>query len=406
MKKHLLLFISLLSFATYSQISFESGYYVDNNNQKIPGLIKNMDWANNPVEFVFKSSENQESIKIPLKSAKEFGINDVSKYVRSTVKMDRSGENMNTLSREKNPIFEEEELFLKVLVEGEASLFQYVDGNLRRYFYNKNDSEIEQLIFKRFRISQSEIASNNQFQQQLWTDLKCEDFKISKIEKLEYKKNPLVKYFIDYNSCNNHDYINYEKNQKRNPFHLTIRPRLNSSSLTIQNSLDNSKDSDFGNKIGFGLGLEAEYVFPFNKNKWSLLVEPAFQSFKVKNTRNVNNVSGGILIAKVNYSSIEIPVGARHYFFLNDHSKIFINASYVINMGLNKSVDFYRKDGSNLSSLDIKPANNFAFGLGYKFDNRYSAEFRYQTTREIFDNYFYWSSDYKTMSFILGYTIF
>lgn len=365
-----------------------------------------MDWANNPTQFEFKTNETDDAVKITLKSAKEFGIDNVSKFIRKTVNMDRSGENMNNLSRENNPIFEKEELFLKVLVEGKASLFQYVEGNLRRYFYSKDDSDIEQLIFKRYRISRSEIGSNNRFQQQLWTDLKCEDFKISRIEKLGYKKAPLVQYFIDYNSCNNYDYINYEENRGGNSFHLTVRPQLTTSSLTIQNSAESSINTDFGNKIGFGFGLEAEYVLPFNKNKWSVFVEPTYQSFKSENTRNVSSVSGGVLVANIDYNFIEVPVGARHYFFLNDKSKIFINASYVINIALTKTVEFNRKDGSNLSSLEIKPANNFAFGLGYKFNNKYSAEFRYQTTREIFDNYIYWNSEYKTMSVILGYTIF
>ena len=145
MKKQLLLFLTvLLSFNSYSQISFEKGYYINNNNQKTNCLIKNIDWKNNPTEFEYKLYENSESKETNIKLIKEFGIDNISKYVRNTVNIDRSRETINNLSNDRNPIFKEEEVFLKVLVEGKANLYQYDDGNLRKYFYNKENSNIEQ----------------------------------------------------------------------------------------------------------------------------------------------------------------------------------------------------------------------------------------------------------------------
>jgi hypothetical protein len=333
MKKRILfLFITVLSLNCYSQISFEKGYYIDNTNQKINCLIKNIDWKNNPTEFEYQLSENSESKKTTIKSIKEFGIDNISKYVRSTVNIDRSSESINNLSNDKNPVFQEEELFLKVLVEGKATLYQYIDSNLKRFFYNKENSNIEQLIFKSYKTTDNNVGKNNKFKQQLWVDLKCPNFKMSKIENVQYKKNSLVRFFTEYSKCYNNELINFEPKQKRDIFNLTIRPRINSSSLTIPNSVFNSRDIDFENKIGFGFGLEAEFILPFNKNKWAIAIEPTYQSFKSKKTTNVTNVSGGVLIASVDYSSIEVPVSLRHYFFLNNSSKIFINASYIFDL--------------------------------------------------------------------------
>jgi len=299
MKKRILfLLITILSLNCYSQISFQKGYYIDNTNQKINCLIKNIDWKNNPTEFEYKLSENSESKKTTIKTIKEFGIDNISKYVRSSVNIDRSSENIKNLSNDKNPIFKKEDLFLKVLVEGKATLYQYIDRNLRRYFYNNENSNIEQLIFKSY-ITENNIGTNNRFRQQLFVDLKCPNFKTSKIENIEYKKNSLVRFFTEYNKCHNSELINFESEQKGDFFNLTIRPRLNSSSLTIQNSVSNSRDTDFENKIEFGFGLEAEFILPFNKNKWAIAIEPTYQSFKSQKTTNVNNISGGVLIANV-----------------------------------------------------------------------------------------------------------
>ena len=285
-------------------------------------------------------------------------------------------------------------------------MYQYVDSNLRRYFYNKENSNIEQLIFKIYKTTENNLGKNNGYRQQLWVDLKCPNFKTSKIESVEYKKNSLVRFFTEYSKCHNNELINFETKQKRDLFNLTIRPRINSSSLTIQNSAANSKDTDFENKIGFGFGLEAEFILPFNKNKWAIAIEPTYQSFKSEKTTNVTNVSGGVLIASVDYSSIEVPVSLRHYFFLNNSSKIFINASYIIDLSSKSSIEFTRNDGSNLNSLEIETRNNLAMGIGYKQNDKYSLEVRYQTNREILGNYLFWSSEYKTLSIIFGYSLF
>ncbi|WP_271393944.1 porin family protein [Aequorivita sinensis] len=395
MKKQLLfLLITVLSFNCYSQISFEKGYYIDNSNQKTNCLIKNIDWKNNPTEFEYKLSENSESKKASIKLIKEFGIDNVSKYIRSNVNIDRSSEKFNQLSNHRKPIFKEEELFLKVLVEGKANLYLFEDGNLTRYFYNTEDTVIEQLVFKSYKTSNYKIGKNNSFKNQLWNNLKCPDFKISKVENLDYQKNDLINFFVEYNECNGEKSIIYEKKQKKDLFNLSVRPGFNSSSLSIQNSVSSSRDTDFDNEFGFRFGIEVEFIMPFNANKWSLIIEPTYQYFKSeKEIRNQTVIA--------DYKSIEIPVGIRHCFFLSENSKIFINGSYILDLSSNSIIDF-----SSDVDLEINTGNNLAFGMGYKYNDKYSLELRYQTSREILSDYIAWSSDYNTLSVIFGYSLF
>lgn len=115
---------------------------------------------------------------------------------------------------------------------------------------------------------------------------------------------------------------------------------------------------------------------------------------------------GGERVAIVDYSSIEIPIGLRHYFYINKKSAIYLNAAYVMDFSMSSSVEFTRKDGSNLNTIEVKKGNNIAFGAGYQYNKKFSLEFRYQTNRDILDSYEYWSSDYSSMSFILGYQLF
>ncbi|MCF7559965.1 PorT family protein [Sabulilitoribacter multivorans] len=408
MKKNYLLFLLIiLSTNTYSQISFEKGYFINNSNQKIDCLIKNIDWKNNPIQFEYKLSDNGETKTGTIQSVKEFGIGNYSKYVRSNVKIDRSSKNTNYLNYSKNPIFKEEVLYLKLLVEGKANLYLYEDKNLKRFFFNYDNSAIEQLIFKKYKTTNNKIGTNDSYKQQLWSNLKCKDISIKIINNIDYKENELLDFFVKYNQCSNSESLIIKQKQKQDLFNLTLRPGVKSTSLSINNRNANLSDVNFENKLGLRLGLEAEFIMPFNKNKWALIIEPTYQYYKSEKTIMVNPFDLVIpqeIIYKIDYKSIEFPVGIRHYFFLKNNSKIFVNGSFVLDFNVgNSSLSITNTsliEGPNV--IEIKTRNNLAFGFGYKHNDKYSVELRYFTNRD----FRYWESDYNSFSIIFGFTLF
>lgn len=168
MSKYLLFTIALFfSIYSQSQITFEKGYYITNADQKVDGFIKNMDWKNNPDSFEFKLVQNDKSEMVSILSIREFGIDMISKFIKSTVEMDRSSDNLNKLTKDKEPSFKKELLLLKVLVEGKASLFSYQDGNLTRYFYKMENSDIQQLVYKTYLNPKNRKLKNTHFRKQV-----------------------------------------------------------------------------------------------------------------------------------------------------------------------------------------------------------------------------------------------
>jgi hypothetical protein len=381
MKKALILTILLFTIANInSQITYEKGYYINNSGQKIECLIKNYDWRDTPNEIEFKISESNTSRTITINDVKEFEIYNSSKHIRVEVDIDRSSENLDELSRTRSPNFKQEKLFLKTLIEGKHSLYEYSDGNLIRYFYN-NENKIEQLVFKSYYFENNILKENNRFRQQLLSSLKCDDIKQSKFKNLKYKKSNLIPLFKSINECEKEKYINYTENSKGVTYNFTLRPRLNLSSLKTQTS---QNINDFGSKIGIGFGIEAELVLPYNKNKWSILIEPTYQSYKSE----TNNL-------KADYKSIEVPLGLRHSFFTSNNSKIFVNGLYVLDYAFN----------SEANNLDIRTNSSLGFGIGYKKDDKYSIELRHIFTRHLFADYLFAGSEYKTFSLIIGYSL-
>ena len=397
MKKRLLFLLTLvLSFQGFSQINFEKGYFINNSDEKVNCLIRDMEWSSSPSDFTYKLSENGKTERATINSVKEFGIFNNSKFIRKTVAIDKSNEDFNYLTYNKNPTFQEEQLFLKVLIEGKASLYEYLEVGLQRYFYTIDDSNMEQLVFKSYKVDRDLVAKNNMYKQQLHNDLKCSTFTTKKLEDLNYSGNDLSRFFIDYNKCNNEEYTDFRVSKKERPFKISLRPGFKSSSVSMHNLLLASREADFGSKLGFTLGIELEYVLPFNKNKWALILEPTYQSFKSE-TENYNKEQ----IISIDYKSIELGLGARHYFFLGQDSKIFINASMILDF-TNSYVQFTYTP----RDLRIDGGANFAMGLGYKYNDRYSLELRYFTDRDILSKIGNYRSEYKTVSVILGYKLF
>lgn len=410
MKKKLLILLTLfITITSYTQINFEKGYFIDNSDKKINCLIKNLDPLNNPFDFEYKLSESSNLEKATIKSVKEFGVYNIFKFIRATVNIDQSDiddtNNIDNLTTKRDAVFKEEELFLKVLIEGKSNLYKYTEGNSSRFFYTKDDFKIDQLIFKTYKSSSYKINENNKFRQQLWVDLKCSNFTMDKIKNIDYNEKDLVQFFTEYSECHNVKFVNYESKIKRIFFNLNLRPHFNFSSLKLPNNR-NTETIDFGTTLNFGFGAELEFILPFKGNKWALAVEPIYHSYSSEKTTSSSTLIGGESRSVVTYNSVHIPLKLRYYLFLNDNSKIFINASYITDFNFNSSIDFKRKDGSTYSSADIESVDSFSAGIGYKLNNTYSIELRAQGNRNFLRNYREFNSDYSVISVIFGYTIF
>lgn len=410
MRKNLLFILTVFfSGYSFSQISFEKGYYIDNSDNKVNCLIRNVDWKNNPTEFEYKLSDDSGIETLNISSAKEFGIDKDSRYVRAIVNLERSDPNFaSTLTENSQPQFNEEELFLKVLIQGKANLYTYSANSITKYFYNIDNSDIEQLIFIKYKTPANNIQTNQYYKQQLWLNLKCESILMDDINHLDFKRNDLINFFTKYNVCNQSEIVNYQANQKRGSFNVTLRPRLNNSALTIQTyeGTSSSFNVDFDSKLNLGFGIEAEFILPFNKNKWGVLIEPTYKAFKNEKTYEIGSSSSTLITSKIDYNSIELPLGIRHYFFLDDESKIFINALFTIDFLLNSNLEYTRDNGTRHGSLEVSTGNNFTLGIGYKYSNKYSIELRNHFERNILKNNMVYTSNYNSLSLIVGYTIF
>ena len=388
-KLYLYLLLLLSASAAYTQINYEAGYFIDNSGSRTKCLIRNQAWKNNPAAFEYKLSANGGIAKKTIQEVSEFSVGDGYKFRRYTVNIERSHNDPERMDDQKEPLWSKEMLFLKLLVEGKATLYSYEDGNLIKYFYSTGNHETaEQLVYKEYK-KENNVLANAKFRQQLYMLMGGE---MEQFAKLKYQKAPLIKLFEQYNGTNGGKTINLSEKQNKGRTNIRITAGISCSSLTAINNNTNAS-FDLGSKLSYRIGTEAEYILPFNNNKWSLFTEPNLQQYK--NTAALKNYEW-----QADYTYLEVPFGARHYMYLSNDSGIFIDAAYVLAFNLGSSYIKY-----NNASMDIERTSNFALGAGYNYKS-YSAALRYSFKHGLLSNYVFWGTEYSSVSLTLGYRIF
>jgi hypothetical protein len=189
-----------IAFISNAQAKFEKGYFTDNQGVRTECFIKNIDWKYNPVDFKYKLAESDTDDHVnTITRIKEFGISDKAKFIRETVAIDQSSQNLYNLSTVAAPIFKEEIVFLRALVEGNFNLYSYESDSKIIFFYTVNN-KTEQLIYKRYNDREGSIVKNEGYKRQLFVNFKCGDDR-SKIQKLKYEEDDLIEYFVKTNNC-------------------------------------------------------------------------------------------------------------------------------------------------------------------------------------------------------------
>jgi len=404
MKKLLTLLFICLALPAFSQINFEPGYFINEQGNKTECLIKNLAWKNNPTAFEYKATADAEVNSAGIATVKEFGVSGY-KFERYEVDIDRSTNDISRMDGNKEPVYKKETLYLKVLVMGKATLYQYEDGNLVRYFISGGDNNIAptQLVFKEY-VTDGKIAANNFFRAQLFNALKSNTNGASDFKQLVYKKQELISVFLKYNNIGEDDIQNLSKSQNRAEFKLKVTAGAAVNSLSVYSNNESLHKFDSG--LTYSVGTEFEVVLPFNNKKWSLFANPQYFTYSDTSTEIFNITSVPEKNWKIDYKGIDIPLGVRHYMFLNDKSKLFIDAAYVVTMAVGESQLSYRYNTANAltSEMKISKSANFCVSAGFCYE-RYSASVRYGSTRQLLGNYLVMGADYATVGIILSYSL-
>ena len=322
----------------------------------------------------------------------EFGVGN-SKYQRFEIDVEISDDAIDALKSSPVPKYRHETAFLKLLVEGRASLYLYEKQRLTRYFFRLNSPAPRPLVSKQYLGDDGVIHVNQEYIKQLGDSLSCSATDFSELTTVRYEAKSLTRFFIDYNNCVKSAYTDYWTKSSKTAFHLNIRPGIDLASLTLTDNSDalSKTKYQYGSKASFRIGAEAELILPFNRDKWAILLEPEYMSY---------SSSSGAAGFTVDYKAIQVLLGARYYMFVGRQSKLYLTAELFTNFQINSTLQY---EGNDLS---IQPRLGEAVSAGFRYRDRFGIELKYALPQQILDNYYYLRANLSATSLILSYRIF
>jgi len=349
-----------IHFNSWSQKGFGNGYYIINNGEKIECLLQKP--INNPNEIIIKKEENLLPDTISIHNVKEFKIYKHTKYKRFIVPENNSLKAIQRISTETNY----DTLFLRYLVEGNANLYEYIDSNQMRYYFDINESEITYLIYEKYVNSENMLVEKNVFKQQLINNLSCPNFSKISISNLSYTRGALTKYFVEYLNCIGDLPITYK--EKMNTY-AKIKSGIGIPTMQFERGA--RKFNVIG--INYNIGIEGGLYI---NNKLLLLLESLYSINKLSKVENFGTL-------RVDYNSVNFLAAVRYQINeLNKKYNIYVAGGYKINMPLKGTIDF---DGIIPINSFTTPFYNFIIDFSISKGN-WSIEIRHNFSRKLIIN--------------------
>ena len=357
-------FILLNCLLTAAQHKFEPGYFVDNGGVRTECLIKNKGWKENPITFVYKLSEGAAQQEAVIGDIKEFGVSNSIIFERFKILIDKT----KGVDRVKEPNYLKDYLFLRRVIDGKADLYSYEFNDVVKLFFRTDDFSIpEQLLYKQYQKDRI-IRSNDLYKNQIWEKMKCSEISFDDVMKLEFSLKKVTRFFIDYNECAGVQTKSYIKKRKWTVSMLGHGDLRYTNTRFVRSQ--NRTITQFKNKLAYSLGLSIEFISPFKNRKWALVLDPTIGFLEANNDEE-------LLVDQMNlsYSSFELPLGFRYFMFLSDNNRLFLNGFVIYDVPFNSSF--------TPSSFEVANSISFAFGMGYEWKKRISAELRFLPRRNI-----------------------
>lgn len=366
----------------------KNGYLIDRNNHRTEVLFKDADFTDYTA-IKYKISENDAYQAIDINNTIEYGIGDNFKFVRRTVKHDKLFTETATV---KEPTLEKETLFLSVIEEGAINLYAYFDKGRMKFFYEIKDSgdNAIQFIYRRYSADNHNLKENNYFRNQLNDILKCETLQVGDFLNLKYKKEDFLKIFEKYNECKKQDSRVYEnKSNKKLKLKYSILAGVYQSNFAVKFSGGKSEKET---KTTLGFGGEVAMVLPSEKTEIFFRLEYENYSGKSRYSNNLTGTSRQENNFLLESSFIDINVGARYNFILNNKNKIFIEGAIGVITPFDDvvySINFPEATGGagNIvlkRTYSTKTTAYFNFGVGYTFNDKISVILRTDTNKDLF----------------------
>ncbi len=288
------LFVILVASVNISPITAQK-YYIEGNitnpdKQQLPGLIDYRNWKYNPGEIRFIPRDDKSSFTYNPSMLESFTVHN-ERFISADVTIERTPDKFNELiifdelSINQKRIISEEQVFLRVLVEGETALYYYNERESGEHFYVRKGTVGEIIELKRYSTitmieGKKELVVKDEYKEQLENLMNDCGIIIPLVHLSDYSRKGLTALIEEYNECMGKQ-VYYKAETPSVEFEMSILAGLSAFNVNFnESSTEYLAAAEFPSSYNPYAALGLNIIFPFARKTFSIYNELGMQYYK------------------------------------------------------------------------------------------------------------------------------
>ena len=268
---------------SFAQKNLQPGILINQMNDTVRGFIDYRNWEKNPDKIDFYQTKESTAKEYSPVEIKGFTVSGET-YKSAIIKMDDSPYRIENLEEGLKYNYVTDTVFLLNLVNGEKSIYSYMDIKGKEHFYIPNNTGFELLLYKQY-LRRDEVTGDLKaakivtYAGQL--NLYLQDCKSigTKLKLLKYERKSLVNLFMYYYDCLDKKMIS-QNNSVSKPYEFGVLVGFSFTKLKYLSGMDYMTKADFPVSTNSSAGLFYNILFPRNFGRLSISNELFYYAFK------------------------------------------------------------------------------------------------------------------------------
>lgn len=379
-----------------AQKLYLEGSITDNENQIRQGLIDYRDWNYNPELIRFIHSGDKTPLTFSPSTIKSFSVNNEN-FISAEVTVDRTPSKMDELLIDGRRVLAEENVFLRVLVNGEADLYYFSERQSGKHFYIRKNTNGEIIELARYNaISEIEgrkkLVTRDDYKDQLENIMNDCRMIVPLVHLADYTAGDLTRLVKEYNKCMGKE-VNYIADLPSVEYQIRISAGISAFHLDFFGS--GSRDLTTAlfpitYKPVAAVGLDI--IFPFARKTFSVFNELGYQPWETGDDilwfENENE-----------YEDVDISLGGRRIRLLSAFTYTYparklkpyiyagmVNVFNMLTLNNKTTVTHFYTSETETSDIALpgyrRYTQSLTAGLGVKYKNA-GIDLRYERGNDI-----------------------
>lgn len=267
-----------------AQKLYLEGAISENENLTRPGLIDYRDWNYNPELIKFIPGGDNIPLTFSPSTITSFSVNNEC-FISAEVSIDRTPAKMDELLIDGQRVIAVENVFLRVLVDGETDLYYYNERQSGKHFYIRENPGGEIIELERYNTivdieGRKKLVTKDDYKDQLENIMRDCRMIVPLVHLADYSSEDLTELVREYNKCMGRE-VEYIADLPSVEYQVRISAGISAFHLDFFGS--GSRDlaaAKFPVNVKPAAAVGLAIVFPFARKTFSVYNELGFQQWE------------------------------------------------------------------------------------------------------------------------------